>query len=108
MQRDSSSNECLYRNPPEVRDGFTHTKASDVYQLGLMALELALGEVPDLEDKNLRKSQVLLQVYGRVDQLFGGEYREFCEKCCATDPNHRASLEQLLSEPFLQNGATKK
>jgi hypothetical protein len=42
--------DCLYRNPPEVRDGFTHTKAGDVYQLGLMALELALGYVPEIEN----------------------------------------------------------
>ena len=48
------------------------------------------------------------QVYGQVERQYGSDYIDFCEKCCATDPNQRATLDQLLSDPFLQVGATKK
>ena len=73
-----------------------------------MALELALGYVPEIENQNLRRSQVLAQVFGEVGRLFGEEYRDFCEKCCATDPDQRASLEKLFREPFLEDGANMK
>ncbi|XP_059306299.1 serine/threonine-protein kinase BLUS1-like [Lycium ferocissimum] len=119
---------------PEVfgKDNDTSTQKSDIWLLGITALELAYGDLPvrNREDLNciitklrekkrlpisleklLKKKGIIkktLDSYKRKEQAFAEEFEKMVLICLREDPEKRPTADQLLNNPFFRQRDMKK
>lgn len=92
---------------PEVVRGTQYDTMADIWSLGIMALEMANGEVPLLEFPPMR---ALFMISTRSPPTFTNaakwstEFQDFLDKCLQKDVSLRATSKDLLSHPFILKG----
>lgn len=84
----------------------TYTVSSDVWSLGLTAIEMALGKYPYPPETYANVfAQLTAIVHGDPPELpeegYGEHARDFVAKCLEKVPERRATYAELLEHPFL-------
>ena len=94
---------------PERLQGHEYSHKADIWSLGIIALECALGKHPyQPEDGSQIAFFELMQVVANeappipLDRGFSKQFVEFVSICLETLESKRASARELLSHPFLQ------
>ena len=86
--------------------------ASDIWSLGLLAIELYDGAVPMISNFSPKEATKRIAEYTCAPlprkNRFSEDFRNFLELCLKINPLERASTEKLLSHKFLQKIETPK
>jgi serine/threonine protein kinase len=104
---------------PERLQNRPHTYASDIWGLGIVLYEMAVGRSPFSDDRSRAETYIdIVQsvVHEPVPGLpevspsgrpFSDTFRRFVSSCLDKNPENRFTPEALLTKPWLQqNGAT--
>lgn len=95
-----------YWMSPEVVRGVFYGQNVDIWSLGILALEMANGEVPRLEFPPIKALFVIsTKPPPELDdpEAWSETFHDFLGKCLTKDQDERASAEELLRHPFVQN-----
>lgn len=89
---------------PELVIGSRYDGKVDIWSLGIVSLEMAEGEPPNLRENPMKA--LYLTATGPPPSLseksrWSLEFNSFVEKCLTKDPERRPSAEQLLNDPFI-------
>lgn len=94
---------------PERLSGAAYSYPSDIWSLGVILVECALGVYPyNSRSQNnyfVLLNQILNDPVPTIPESgFSAEFRDFCAQCLNKDPALRPSAQELLNHPFiLQN-----
>ncbi|KAK4776790.1 hypothetical protein SAY86_005478 [Trapa natans] len=109
-QRDTFVGTYNYMSPERI-SGSTYDYSSDIWSLGIVVLECAIGRFPYLQSEDQQgwpSFYELLEAIVRCpppcappDQ-FSPEFCSFISACIQKDPRNRASSFDLLSHPFIK------
>lgn len=97
-----------YWMSPEVVRGVMYGTNVDIWSLGILALEMANGEVPRLEYPPIKALFVIsTKPPPEFDDpdAWSQTFHDFLGKCLTKDQDERASAKDLLKHPFLQNAS---
>jgi hypothetical protein len=100
---ESEDNEIMLRSAPEVIQGGELSFASDIWALGLAAIEVAEGRLPrsQLNFANRRKAIVSSDAPSLCMPFWSSEFRHFVKMCLKKDLSQRPGAGDLLSHPFI-------
>ncbi|KAJ9469067.1 hypothetical protein DIPPA_58834, partial [Diplonema papillatum] len=104
LQRPLAGTPC-WMAPETVRAG-EHTETSDVWSVGITAIELAVGHPPYHEEPTLRvwthivnnDPPTLASVSGAKPPAFSPEFSQFLARCLRKNPRQRPAAQQLLAD----------
>jgi serine/threonine protein kinase len=89
---------------PELALGDRYDEKVDLWALGIVAIEIAEGEPPNLR-QNAMKTLFLIATGPpptlKNPKKWSPEFKNFIEICLLKDPTQRPSATQLLSHPFI-------
>ena len=89
---------------PELVIGAQYDGKIDIWSLGIVLLEMAEGEPPNLRENPMKA--LYLTANGPPPSLnekekWSPEFNRFVTRCLTKDPNMRPDAETLLSDPFI-------
>jgi serine/threonine protein kinase len=94
---------------PEVVRAQEYDCLIDVWSLGIMALEMANGEVPRLEHPPIKALFVITtSPPPELDNphAWSDTFKDFLSKCLVKDVTQRATCAELLKHPFISSACT--
>ena len=81
--------------------------ASDVWSLGIVALEMAQGRAPLLATHSTKEAVTVIGNYERGPAFnrsrLSQNLNQFLDACLAVDPRNRSSVDELLQSNFIKN-----
>ncbi|KAK1350670.1 hypothetical protein POM88_054591 [Heracleum sosnowskyi] len=100
----SAHDTCTWAAAPEVYyNNYPHTSASDIWQVGITALELALGKLWAKNREELN-AVIIAAIVDWEHGLFGNaDFQIFIKDCLHQDPDMRPTSEQLMQHEFFKN-----
>jgi hypothetical protein len=90
---------------PEVLMGQGYGRPSDVWALGCVVLEMATGQNPWGHFDNIMQAMYRIGMGNKGPEIpdhLSETCRNFVARCLARDPKHRATVVELLDDPFLR------
>ncbi|XP_076917983.1 mitogen-activated protein kinase kinase 6-like [Bidens hawaiensis] len=109
-QRDTFVGTYNYMSPERI-NGKTYDYKSDIWSLGLVILECAIGRFPFIQSEDQQSWPTFYELLDAIvskppptappDQ-FSPEFCSFVSACIQKDPKDRASALDLLSHPFIK------
>ncbi|OMJ79898.1 hypothetical protein SteCoe_19985 [Stentor coeruleus] len=89
---------------PELVVGSRYDGKIDIWSLGIVSLEIAEGEPPNLRENPMKA--LYLTATGPPPSLnekhkWSSEFNRFTERCLIKDPEARPTAEELLLDPFI-------
>lgn len=111
QEKQGEKNGIIYGTPlwmaPETISNQQYSKSSDVWSLGCTVLEM-FGELPwsNLRSKNLSPIQIMYSIGAANEpppfpRRASAAAKKFLSKCLTIDSEYRASVDELLEEPFI-------
>ena len=90
---------------PELIIGSRYDEKVDIWSLGIVLLEMAEGEPPNLRENPMKA--LYMTANGPPPSLsdkskWSQEFNDFVTLCLTKDPQYRLGAEQLLTHPFIQ------
>ena len=83
---------------------FYYSIKSDIWSLGITAIELATGKPPYLDHSPIKIFLKTLQDDPpKLDESFSSNFRQFIALCLCKDPNNRPTARELLEHKFLMH-----
>lgn len=93
---------ACYTAPETISDSICREPA-DIWSLGIIALELALGHPPHSE---LTPMEQIISIIGEnpsaLPERYSSQFREFVSACLQKNPANRATALELLKHPFIR------
>ena len=89
---------------PELAAGLDYGVSVDVWSLGIVAIEMAVGEPPHFNENPMKTLHLIVtQPPPEIpdDGRWSDGFRSFVKECLVKDPSARPSSEVLLSHPFV-------
>jgi len=89
---------------PEVIRGENYDTRVDIWSLGIMAMEMAEGEPPYMNE-NSTKALFLITTKGippLKDEKWSPDFKSFVAACLEKTSEQRPTASELLKHPFLQ------
>ena len=90
---------------PEVISKSTYNKKTDIWSLGITAIEMAEGEPPYSHIHPVRAMFVIQKNPARgltEPQKWSSEFNDFVSKCLIIDAKQRPTAKELLIHPFIR------
>ncbi|KAL9657568.1 hypothetical protein ABK040_000995 [Willaertia magna] len=83
------------------------SKASDIWSLGCVIVEMCTGDLPYPQYSHLEPHQIMIAIATErkpppIPEDLTEEGKQFLRKCFEIDPDLRATVDDLLQEPFLR------
>ncbi|OWM90152.1 mitogen-activated protein kinase kinase 6 [Punica granatum] len=109
-QRDTFVGTYNYMSPERI-SGSTYDYSSDIWSLGIVVLECAIGRFPYLQSEDQQGWPSFYELLEAIVQRpppcapsdqFSPEFCSFISACIQKDPRDRASSLDLLSHPFIK------
>eukprot|EP01083_Nonionella_stella_P142955 443311_1 len=98
---------------PETIKSSEYYDQSDIWSLGITAIEMATGKPPHSTDTNANVFKVLYTIAHAAapqlphDQNCSAEFRDFVRLCLIKDHNQRPIAEDLLQHRWIQNAGKR-
>eukprot|EP01063_Lacrimia_lanifica_P041480 TRINITY_DN969_c1_g1_i1.p1 TRINITY_DN969_c1_g1~~TRINITY_DN969_c1_g1_i1.p1 ORF type:complete len:1242 (+),score=381.75 TRINITY_DN969_c1_g1_i1:164-3889(+) len=100
--------------PEALSQGYVHLPASDVWSLGITALELSLGKPPFSKHTPMRVCSLVLKsdpptlkaLSSHKAKRFSTEFQDFVKQCLVKDQALRPTARELLKHTIFQNIGT--
>lgn len=99
-----------YWMAPEIIRGEDYGPGVDLWSLGIMAIEMADGEPPLIDEPPLRALLLIITKDPptvKDPSSWSDEFNDFLAKCLTADPLDRPNVEELLKHPFIQKACEK-
>jgi len=95
---------------PEVIGGLPYNQKADMWSMGIVAYELAIGDPPHWDLPQMAAFGKILN--GPAPRLpdtenFSPQFRSFVEVLLEKNPEKRPTCAELLTHPFLRNAHSK-
>lgn len=91
-----------YWMAPEVARGENHSKASDIWALGISCIEMFLGKPPYSSMEPLKAIKYIGKHGTKIPSGISEDFADFLNQCTKKNPNDRPSVSKLLKHPFLK------
>ncbi|KAK8838164.1 hypothetical protein M9Y10_035580 [Tritrichomonas musculus] len=94
----------IYMPPEALQDGSCFTSSSDIWSLGVTAIELATGSNPysSRQDPIEQMKMITSKNTPRLPETYSSEFKDFVSKCLEYEPENRATASELARHPFLK------
>ncbi|KAK2989603.1 hypothetical protein RJ640_027377 [Escallonia rubra] len=109
-QRDTFVGTYNYMSPERI-SGSTYDSKSDIWSLGLVILECAIGRFPYIQSEEQQNGPSFYELLDAIvrsppptapSDQFSPEFCSFISACIQKDPRDRSSALDLLSHPFIE------
>lgn len=100
-----------YWMAPEIVRGNDYGVAVDIWSLGIMAIEMADGEPPLIDEPPLRALLLIVTKDPptvKDPSAWSKDFIDFVDLCLQADSSKRGTAEQLLKHPFLKKACKKE
>ena len=92
-----------YMAPEVVKDGSVLLESSDIWSLGITAIELANGHTPFCGLTPIDQMHAILEnPPPQLPEKFSHPFRDFVKHCLNHDPSKRSTAAILMNHPFLK------
>ena len=97
-----------YMPPEALKDGSSLTSSSDIWSLGVAAIELATGSNPYNSDPDPieQMKKITSKTIPSLPETYSSDFRDFVGKCLQFEPAKRATALELSKHPFLKKATT--
>ncbi|KAE9588163.1 hypothetical protein Lal_00002906 [Lupinus albus] len=109
-QRDTFVGTYNYMSPERI-SGSTYDYSSDIWSLGMVVLECAIGRFPYIQSEDQQGQPSFYELLANIVQSpppsapsdqFSPEFCSFVSSCIQKDPRDRLTSLELLSHPFIK------